>query len=171
MVRPQVAVSGTQTVVDANARRDATVHVPVPATPRPTKYYMFQAWVGRTTASGQRIEYTDQLVLGDLNFYVEPTAQVTTGTLRWFDYFRLVQPDGSPTPYEYDLGKVATGAVPSQFPGTVTDGELAHIRATYPSDIPDRPSYYYRIGWQPRQSIAFNAVTLTPVERSNGRRS
>jgi len=159
MVRPQVAVSGTQTVVDANARRDATVHVPVPATPRPTKYYMFQAWVGRTTASGQRIEYTDQLVLGDLNFYVEPTAQVTTGTLRWFDYFRLVQPDGTPTPYEYDLGKVATGAVPSQFPGTVTDGELAHIRATYPSDIPDRPSYYYRIGWQPRQSIAFNAVT------------
>ena len=159
MVRPQVVVSGTQTVVDANARRDATVHVPVPATPRPTKYYMFQAWVGRTTASGQRIEYTDQLVLGDLNFFVEPTAQVSTGTLRWFDYFRLVQPDGSPTQYEYDLGKVATGAVPGQFPSTVSDAELAHIRATYPSDIPDRHSQYYRIGWQPQQSIAFNAVT------------
>lgn len=159
MVRPQVAVTGTQTVVDANARRDATVHVPVPATPRPSKYYMFQAWVGRTTASGQRIEYTDQLVLGDLNFYVEPTAQVSSGTMRWFDYFRLVQPDASATPYEYDLGKVASGAVPGQFPSAVTDAELAHVRATYASDVPDRPSYYYRIGWQPQQSIAFNAVT------------
>jgi hypothetical protein len=159
MVRPQVRVSGTQTVVDANARRDATVHVPIPATPRPSKYYMFQAWVGRTTASGQRIEYTDQLVLGDLNFFVEPTAPVSTGALRWFDYFRLVQPDGSPAAYEYDLGKVATGAVPSHFPSTVTDGELAHIRATYNSDSLGRPSQYYRIGWQPQQSIAFNAVT------------
>jgi hypothetical protein len=164
VVLPEVTVGPNQTLVSVDART-ATVAVPVPAAPEPTRAEHLSVTLGRVSAGGAQVTTTDGYIGSLPAVYVTPVAGVTTGELHWYSYFRLAGDNSL-----YDVEFPFDGRIPAVQPDRVDPATLARLDSRYHDDSggDGTPIATYRPAFLPWERFVLRPVSAAtaPLSRT-----
>lgn len=123
----------SNTVVVLDARKANLVSASVP---EPTSQVIAELNLQRNPARGP--SFTTSFLTQSTPVYATPTAPVTQGSLYFYPYLRLGDPERALDRYLYDLDLSYAGAIPRVLDQTLTADRFATVDVAYHSTVPGR---------------------------------